>query len=588
MIIENLIRLVKEKRFKEVEKEVKRVFSQKIKTGQDDQILNILGISFINRKLFHKAKDALENSIKLNDGNYNSHYNYAVVCFNLGQFDKAIDAIEKSLELNKNFSNSFIIKAKCLAKTNIKKLSLFVDEIIKHQERNFFLLFELGNIFFELDNFFKAEQIYLKIYSHDENKNNILLLVRIAACFESRHLLDEALNFNLRAIELNPNFIDALLNISNLYRSKNDNVNAILYLEKVFYIAPFNVEAHRYYSVIHKYKNENDSHLRQMLAIEKNSIFSKLENKNKAILYFALSKAFEDLKKYDQVFHYLKKGNELRRQNIFYNEEHTRLHFSIMEKISSKELTNNKSNIAYDVNPIFIVGMPRSGTTLTEQIISSHSKVYSAGELYFFQNLIKKYFPSNNVDIFYDDFCANFSEYKAKIADEYISSIKKFPIQKKIFVTDKNPFNFIFLGIIQSVFPNSKIIYCKRNAKDNCLSIYKNYFPMDGIGFAYNANELANYYNLHVKLMSHWKKIFGDRIYISTYENTISNIEIESKKIISFLNLDWEDGCLEFYKNKNIVKTLSTSQVREKIYRTSVNSWQNYNKFIPELFSKLN
>ena len=587
MIIENLIRLVKERRFKEVEKEVKRIFSQKIETGQEDQILNILAVSYINRKLFIKAKDALENSINLNDGNFNSHYNYAVVCFNLGQYDKAIEAIEKSLKLNSSFSNSFIIKAKCLAKTNIKKLNLFVAETIKHHERNFFLLFELGNIFFELDNFFEAENIYLKIYSFDENKNNILLLVRIAACYESRHLLDEALNFNLRAIKLNPNFIDALLNISNLYRSKNDNDNALQYLEKVFNIAPYNVEAHRYYSVIHKYKNENDAHLQKMLAFEKNSIFSKLENKNKAILYFALSKAFEDLKKYDQTFYYLKKGNEFRRESIIYNEDHIRLHFSIMEKIPSKELTNNESSVT-NINPIFIVGMPRSGTTLTEQIISSHSKVYSAGELYFFQNLIKKYFPSNDPDIFYNDFCTNFSKYRAEIAEEYVSSIKKFPIQSNIFVTDKNPFNFIFLGIIQSVFPNSKIIYCKRNAKDNCLSIYKNYFPMDGIGFAYDTSELANYYNLHVKLMSHWKEIFKNRIYTSIYENMISNIEIESKKIISFLKLEWEDSCLEFYKNKNIVKTLSTSQVREKIYTTSVNSWENYSKYIPELFSKLN
>ncbi len=231
-------------------------------------------------------------------------------------------------------------------------------------------------------------------------------------------------------------------------------------------------------------------------------------------------------------------------------------------------------------SPIFILGMPRSGTTLVEQILSNHSEVYGCDELNFIPELIYK----NLINIknnFYEN-PLNFEINKfTKCAKEYILKVSEINNKAKNF-TDKLPINFLNIGFIKLILPNAKIVHCMRNPKDNILSIYKNYFTNYNLNFAYDINELVGYYKLYSDLMNHWKNVLPNFIYDIKYENLVTDTKNEVSKLLKFCDLSWQNDCLDFHKNKKPIKTASDVQAREKIYTKSVNSWENYKIFFED------
>ena len=153
--------------------------------------------------------------------------------------------------------------------------------------------------------------------------------------------------------------------------------------------------------------------------------------------------------------------------------------------------------------------------------------------------------------------------------------------------TDKMPENFYWIGFIKLILPKSKIIHCYRNSRDNCLSLFKNHFPGGKINYSYNLNHIVEYYNLYNDLMNYWNNLFPDFIFNLKYENLISNTEDEIHSILKFCNLEWNKNCIEFHNNKRVVKTASDIQARNKIYKSSINSWKKYEKYLNSYFNKL-
>ena len=222
-------------------------------------------------------------------------------------------------------------------------------------------------------------------------------------------------------------------------------------------------------------------------------------------------------------------------------------------------------------------GLPRSGTSLVEQIISSHSKVYGCGELDYMTRIINENLYSDN--IFDASKLQNLTDSQIEnIGNKYIDFVEKFSPDSFIF-TDKAPLNFIWIGIIKILIPNSRIIHCVRNSKDNILSLYKNDFD-DRLNFTYNLNDLYEFYKEYVELMECWKKNFSDQIYDVIYENLVKNSENEVKKLLNFCNLEFEKDCLNFHKTKRLIKTVSSSQARQPIYDSSLLSYKNYETYM--------
>ena len=296
-------------------------------------------------------------------------------------------------------------------------------------------------------------------------------------------------------------------------------------------------------------------------------------------LCFSLSKAEEDLKNIKEASKFMVMGNKTKKELIKYDVNHD---LKLIKNIK-ETFINFETKIELedkDNKVIFILGMPRSGTSLVEQIISSHSKVFGCGELPILSKIVKDNFLINEKTI-----SENLSNIKndphilKKIKLEYLNYIKNFDVKEK-YITDKAPLNFRWIGFIKLIFPNSKIIHCIRDPKNNCLSIFKNLFE-GGLNFSYDQEDLVKYYEQYFDLMNFWKSKYKSSILDINYEDLVSDKISEIKKIIEFCQLDFEENCLSFHKNKNPIKTMSTVQARQPIYKSSINPFAKYKEYLP-------
>ena len=336
-------------------------------------------------------------------------------------------------------------------------------------------------------------------------------------------------------------------------------------------------------SQITKYKI-NDNHFNFLKNSYENT---KINNEQKAEIAFALGKASEDIKNFDKAFKYYKDGNDYRRKVINFSIEDEKEEFANIKKIFNRNFFDKfKKSENLDSTPIFILGMPRSGTTLVEQILSSHPKVFGGDELNFLPKLLSKYFYNKAENLFLENI-NNIKRDKLKeIGQEYINKLKNISNNSER-VSDKLPINFKWIGLIKIMFPNSKVVHCIRSPRDNCISIFKTYFTNTNLNFAYNLKEISEFYKLYNDLMIHWKNILKEFVIDIEYEEIIHDPEQQIRSLLKSCDLGWNINCLKFYNNKRIIKTASDTQARKKIYKSSIDSWKNYEKFMGDSFKNL-
>lgn len=374
------------------------------------------------------------------------------------------------------------------------------------------------------------------------------------------------------AISLKDDYSEAHQNLGNIYCDQGKFTEAKHSYERAIKLNPKFAEAYRMYSIVKKFDSKNKQ-FSQMFDLYLDSNISDFD---RAHLCFALAKASEDLREYGKAFEFFSEGNALRKKFLCYDItkdidlfNEIRLSYSSFMDKSCKLEFSTESHM-----PIFIVGMPRSGTTLVEQIISAHSSVSGAGEL----SLMSR---------FGDSIARGLQEINGSnlttLRQKYIEHLGKFA-SSKLLITDKMPQNFLYLGLISVAFPDAKVIHVRRDPAATCWSNFKHYFTSDGLGYSYNLKDTVAYYSLYQELMNFWEKSFGDRIYHLDYELLTINQEEETKRLIKHLNLDWEQTCLEPQNNKRIIKTSSNAQVTEKVYRGSSKEWEKFKPFLADSF----
>ena len=488
--------------------------------------------------------------------------------------------------------------------------------ILKKFPRNPTLLNMLGLSLQQIGNFEGAKISYLKTIQmnpkHYAALNNLGSLCRTMEDFKS------AEKYFLQALKLKPDYIYALSNYGNLKREINDFEDAInLYNKalnvdqnqflihhnlalayqgigkfdlakkhslKSLEINPNHAISHKMLSTSNKYINEDDNHFKLM----KEKLNDKNLKKNEQLtLNFSISKAYEDMGNFNNAYKHMVIGNNLNRSKIKYDiQKDLSLFEEIKKKFNKFNFSNKRKDDFQKKKIIFICGMPRSGTTLTEQIIASHQNVYGAGELNFLSKTIRKNFFKKGV-IKNELFNNIYENSISSIYDEYIAFLDQYSFEETI-ITDKAPLNFRWIGFIKIFFPNSKIVHCKRNYKDNFLSLYKNSFDSDNLNWCYDENELISYYDLYSDLMNFWNEKIPGYIYEANYENIVKNQEDESKKMIKFCELNWDPNCLNFHKNnKTPIKTASIVQARKPIYKSSLRLSDKYLKYFQQSFEKL-
>lgn len=497
---------------------------------------------------------------------------------------------------------------------NYKLVIQEVSNLLKKLPNNSFLLNLLGSSYQKIGNYETAKRNFLQVLSTEPS--NLAAMNNMANTCKDTLAFKESEQYFKEILKINPKYIMAITNYANLKFQLNQHDDAInLYNEaleidnksenihynigltyqslgnfekaeyhfsKMIEINPHATIADRLISRFTKY-NKDSKHLKEMIERNKKD---DLNDNSKINLYFALSKAFEDIKKFKESFVLMKKANDLTNSKFHYDKKSDDRFTKDLQKFF--DLVTNDNNKFYKTNNkkiIFILGLPRSGTSLAEQIISSHNEVYGAGELNYLENLIKKKFFLNNQLDFNLISKNKFDNLAYDTGEEYLDLIKNFGTKKNI-ITDKAPQNFKWIGFISLIFPNAKIVHCSRNPKDNFLSLYKNFFP-EGLEWTYNEENLINFFKNYKIMMSYWKNKFRSNIYDLVYEDLIIDSSNEIKKLIKFCNLKWDDNCLKFYNTKRSIKTLSVAEARKPIYESSMSSNSNFEDYLKVYFEKV-
>ena len=519
----NIIYLFNQKKFDKISKISSKILDQ---FNEEIEIVKIVVISYLNQKNYFKAEQYLKNSLsKLNSAelNYFLGNTLKIQDKNL----EAINAYKKSISLKSDYSEAYNNLANVLKKIGmLDEASSNYLNAIKCKKDNIEAYYNLANLQKSQKKYKDAIKNYNKVIKINSNfaeaYNNIGTINSILGKFE------EAKNFFVKAVEIN-----------NLFSEPYKN-----------YVQSINIK-------------ENDKIFNHLLEMIKQN---HLNEEQKEVFYYSASKGFFDLNKNDDAFKYLNLANEIKFSRSNYSFKKEKKEFKeIKDYFYNREQSNEKFPDQDNCIPIFILGMPRSGTSLVEQIISNHSEVHGAGEL----DLL----PISVKDSKWQKF-DDFSLVIKNIRSSYFNNLKK--ISSKKYITDKLPGNFKRIGFILNAFPEAKIVHLERNPMAVCWSNYKSNFNSPGMSFTLNQELIGEYYLLYKDLIGFWEKKYPKKIINLNYESLVENYKEEVKKLFLNLNLKWEKQLFDFHKNKRPVETASFRQVRSKIYKKSSEQWQNY------------
>ncbi len=564
----------KKKDFKNAENTCYKILS--IDPGHFDSISLLATISAINNN-FDKAKQLLLKAITIQPKNVSAINNLGTACKELGDQKEAINHYKKVLQLNPNHTNAhYNLGLIYYELKELEKAKSYFEKTIEIQNNYALPFFSLGNVYVDLKDF-----------------NNAI------SCYQ-------------KAIELNPNLLGAHNNLGLVFRIVNDFQNSISCFEKVIKIKPDHVGAQhnlgssyrelgqfdkaiKSYELAIKYEPDNATHYYYLSQLKNSILDSNLQNKIKKIIEksnfkntniafgnFLLSFYEKESKNFEKELDYLKKAHKgyinLKKEKfklgIKYVFEDV---LQIAEGVSISKL-NYKDD--YNVKPIFIIGVPRCGSTLIEKIIGSGKKMIPMGEeTAVFENYITQKIL--------DKKSLNLGD-AATIRNELYDIYKQKGLISKscdYVFTDKSLNNFFYLDIIKTLYPGSKIINCKRDIISSIMSIYQN--NLTDLAWTHDLDNIFKYFNNYFEIIRNFNEVYPNFIYELEYEKLVNSPKEESKNLMKFCDLPWDKKCLEFYKRKDIIsKTASNIQIRKAVYKGSSEKYLPYKKFLKKYGEK--
>lgn len=582
------------------------------KDQRNEFALNLMGVLCIRTSRYPDAVSYLLRAIRANPEDAETHNNLGLAYQALNQFPDAQRAFEQSLKLHpgqpatlNNLGNIFAAIDQHKPAIACFESALNLDTKYVDCLNNLSVsLQEVGRLDHALQVIDRAIAIDGSKSMFFNNKGEILLR---ATQFESAK---EAFD---RAIELDGNLV-AKMNLSTALKQLGDVDLSVEMLSEVIRQENHNSEAHNRLGVLLEQRGNTEQaakHFRLALKHTPNHAssfyqLSKLKDQRltsgevaeiydllddpqylaifKSSLFFALACEYEKRGDYGSSIDCLINAQKIKANRHPYSESATLEHLRLARQTFPIPRTGEISVNEGMTTPIFIVGMPRSGTTLAEQIISSHSAITGAGELGFINDVIKE--ASELTGKPYPMSMENLgSEQVQQLRESYLTRLLgRFGNGR--FIVDKNPLNFNFIGAIAALFPDAKILYCKRAPMDNCVSIFKLPFD-DNQGYSHDLAALGHFYLYHKELMKLWFENYSNQIMTVQYETTVAELEKQARRMLEFIGVEFEDQVLEYFNNERIVMTPSAEQVRQPIYSSSIDSWQKYGQALGPLIDAL-
>ncbi len=552
------------------------------KYSLEPQLLHLLSLIALKKNDIKGAIKELEKAVQIDKTN-------PLYLANLGEFyrrsrkhDKAMEAFEKALTIMPEFLKAHLGIANTLSDQKKYqeaiarfRLTLAIDPGFA-QAYNY-----LGMTLMDMERALDAVPLLRKAVALKENYYEAKLA--LANALEATGQPEEALEIYQQALEKMPKHIGILNSIGSILRNLGKIEQSVEYFEKAMGIDPGNIST--YYNLSRSKVGSTPEELEKMEDLFDDS---RLNNEQKRSLHFAMGKIYDDNGEFEKAFDHFKKGNDLDDRlddtnRAFDPEMHHILVSRIMSVFTKEFFASRKGMGSESDTPVFIVGIPRSGTTLVEQTLASHPNVFGAGELPFLGNLIQSMSKSQGRLAAYPENVTMLDAMTAcRLGEDYVSSVCSLGGKEPSRITDKMPGNFMHLGMISLFLPRAKIINCQRNLLDISLSCYFQHFAMV-MPFSLNLTDMGHYCREYVRIMEHWRRVLPSPILDVPYDEMVSDHKGMTKKILDFVGLDWDKACLDFYNTKREVRTASTWQVRQPVYNTSLNRWKNYDKFLTPL-----
>jgi len=532
---------------------------------------------------FNETENLCQAVLKLDDCNAEAYYLLGLTAHKIHQDEAAIELLKKACHIKPNqpdFWNDLgIIYAQ---QKNFQHALHCYNQSLDINPKQADVHANKAYILEQSDHTYDAIQTMQAAITLQPN--NAIFYYSLGSLLHRLHHLEEAQEAFLQVIKLIPTHTEALYKLASIDYQKGKFTQSAIYLKKILTLDPDMALAYYLLELMRK--------LPQNMVKKMKELYSDtyIDNDSRAKLGLVLAKISEREKEYQNAFTYLQEANQLIRTGIEYDVSHDKITYNEIKKVFSPQFIQEKSQFGIsDTGPVFVIGMPRSGSSLTEQILASHPDAFGTGEIgtiiNIFRSLCKNTDNIQALQHLKDLDSAAWPAY----AQAYSEHIRELAGNKNIkCYIDKTLPNFFLVGLIHILFPNARIIHCTRNTMDNCLSIFKESFDGDLFKFAYNLDELGEFFLLYKDLMQHWKNVLPAGVmYELKYEKLLEDQQGETAKLLQHCRLDWHDDCLQFHKTKRDVKTASATQVRQPIYKTSVEGWRRYEEELTPLAKKL-
>jgi tetratricopeptide (TPR) repeat protein len=581
------------------------------KQQRPDAILILAKIAHEQRE-FEVAAERYQQFLGIIPDHAQTHFYLGVVLEELGRTDPAI----------KHYKRSIVIVADNAAAHRhlgdaCSKLQRW-EEAIKAYQQVLAIQAEDAGTMIKLGTAFTAAQRWTDSIAVYEQAlvlqpDNAELHRYLGAALQKMGQTEKAINSYERTLRLRPDFAGVRIDLARLLRQLGKAEEALVQFEQAIDRIPDHIDAHIDVALTLRQLGQTDlavDRLEQFLGVRptcgeayyhisiinpKQELIPVVEKlvsdpalpKGDAIhCHFALGNFFDNGKSFDEAFKHFLTANTLQRETFTYDTEENIETTDWLIKVYSKDFIQSKRQFGSDSRiPVFIVGMPRSGTTLIEQILSSHALVHGAGEV--------EAIPAINLSIAQQlKYASPNPELVTLIDRKTVEECAARYLQELALhcptaarITDKLPGNFARIGLIKTLFPDARIIHCQRNPLDNCISLFFHYFA--ALTCSFELTELGQYYLDYQRLMSHWQNLFPGEIFNVQYEELVMNQEKISKQLIDYIGLEWDENCMHFHNNERNVMSPSNLQVRQPMYKSSMNRWKLYENHIQPLIEVL-